>query len=177
MEFVCGLPFDLDVSPKLTPYPTTLLTSIFMTPKDIYIKQLLGLGRGVPLYEPGKVHVGDVGFIDPRDGFFEKLYNIAEPHKDKRGCPPAIKLKKTKYNRKWGHFYVCYLFCFILKTLPDFVIILDGEIRGIGSLVASSHVGQPVTVHRPIAEIRSSAPKFQVKCNLNSQTSNKVNAS
>jgi hypothetical protein len=67
--------------------------------------------------------------------------------------------------------------CFKLKTSPDFVIISAEEIKEFWSLIASNHVGQPVAVHQSITETRLSAPKVQVKCNLNSQKSNVVNAS
>jgi hypothetical protein len=49
------------------------------TAKDVYIEQFLKLEMGTPLYRPGAVQVGDVGFIDPLDGFFQKLYNIETP--------------------------------------------------------------------------------------------------
>jgi hypothetical protein len=64
---------------------------------------------------------------------------------------------------------------FVLRTLPDFVTILAEEIKGFRSIIANKHVGQFVPVHRPITETPSSAKV--VKCNLNSQKSNVVNAS
>jgi hypothetical protein len=148
------------------------------TDKDVYIKRFSELERGAPLYRPCEVQVGDVGFIDPHDGFFQKLYNIANPPmNDKSGCPPPIKFETTSHTEQWDAIHVCYLSCFILRTLPDFVIILAEEIKGFRRLITSNHVGQPVAVHRPITETRSSAPKFRVKCNLNSQKSNIMNAS
>ena len=151
-----------------------------MTPtdKDVYIKRVSELKKGGPLYQPCEVQVGDVGFIDAQDGFFQKLYNIANPPtNDKYGCPPPMKFETSSHTEQWDAIHVCYLSCFILKALPDFVIILAEEIKGFRSLSASNHVGQPVAIHRPITETRSSAPKFQVKCNLYSQKSNVVNAS
>jgi hypothetical protein len=146
------------------------------TDKDLYIKRFSELKKGGPLYQPCEVQVGDVGFIDPQDGFFQKLYNIASPPRNGNpGCPPPIKFKTSSRTEQWDAIHVCYLSCLILRTLPDFVIILAEEIKGSRSLIACNHVGQPVAVHRPITETRSSAPK--VKCNLYSQKSNMVNAS
>jgi hypothetical protein len=151
------------------------------TDKDLYIKRFSELERGVPLYHPCLVQVGDVGFIDTHDGFFQKLYNIANPPTNGNpGCPPAIKFVTTSYTEQWAAIHVCwpaYLSCFELRTLPDFVIILAEEIKRFRRLIASNHVGQPVAVHRPIAEMQSSAPLVQVKCNLYSQKSNLVIAS
>jgi hypothetical protein len=147
-----------------------------MAPKDIYMKQFSRLGRGVALYEPTTVHVGDVGFINPQNGSFCKLYNIDDPPRnDKPGCPSPIKLGTASHSQEWDAIHVCYLLCFALKTLPDFVIVLAEEIKGFGSLIASNRVGQAVAVHRPVTEICLSAPK--VKWNLYSQKSRVVNAS
>jgi hypothetical protein len=146
------------------------------TDKDVYIKRFSALKRGGPLYQPSEVQVGDVGFIDPHDGFFQKLYNIANPPANRNfGCPPPIKFKTSSRTEQWDAIHVCYLSCFILRTLPDFVIILADEIKGFRRLIASNDVGQPVAVHGPVTETCSSAPK--VKCNLYSQKSNMVNAS
>ena len=172
------------------------------TDKDVYIKRFSELERGAPLYQPCEVHVGDVGFIDAQDGFFQKLYNIASPPTNQRryyyqapgqpqfdqlqlepgplvypSGPPPIKLETTTRTEQWDAIHVCYLSYFILRTLSDFVIILAEEIKGYRSLIASYHVGQPVVVHQPITETRSSAPKVRVKCNLYSQKSKMVNAS
>ena len=132
--------------------------------KDVYIKRFSELKKGGPLYEPCEVQVGDVGFIDPQDGFFQKLYNIAKPPtNDNHGCPPPFRFETTTRTEQWDAIHVRYLSCFILKTLPDSVIILAEEIKGFRSLIASRHVGRPVAVHRPITETHSSAPKDQVK--------------
>jgi hypothetical protein len=148
------------------------------TDKDVYIKRFSELERGAPLYRPCPVQVGDVGYIDPHDGFFQWLYNIANPPRNRnRGGPPPIKFETTSHTEQWDAIHVCYLSCFILRTLHDFVIILAEEIKGFRRLIASNHVGQPVAVHRANTETCSSAPKFQVKCSLNSQKSNVMNAS
>jgi hypothetical protein len=139
------------------------------TDKDLYIKQFLKLKKGRPLYQPCAVQVGDVGFIDPQDGFFQKLYNIAKPPtSDEPGCPSPIRLETTRHPEQWDAMHVCYLSCSILGTLSDFVIILAEEIKEVRILIESIHVGQPVTVHRRIAETRSSGPE-KVKRNLYSQ--------
>jgi hypothetical protein len=118
------------------------------TDKDVYIKRFSALKRGGPLYQPCEVQVGDVGFIDRDDGFFQKLYNIANPPTNgKPGCPPPIKFKTSSRTEQWDAIHVCYLSCFILRALPDLVIILAEEIKGFRSLIASNHVGQPVIVH------------------------------
>jgi hypothetical protein len=146
------------------------------TAKDLYIKRFSTLKMGGPLYRPCEVQVGDVGFIDPYDGFFQKLYNIASPPMNgNTGRPLPIEFKTTTSDtEQWDAIHVCYLLCFILRTLPDFVIILAEEIEGFRRLIESNHVGRPVAVHGPITETCSSAPK--VKCNLNSQKSNVENA-
>jgi hypothetical protein len=132
------------------------------TDKGLYIKRFSELERGAPLYRPSKVQVGDVGYIDAHDGFFVKLYNIANPPRNgKHGCPPPFKFETTSYTEQWEAIHVCYLSCFILRTLPDFVIILAEEIKKFRSLIGSNHVGQPVAVHRPITETPSSAPKVK----------------
>jgi len=136
----------------IRPCPTTVS---FMAPtdKNLYIKRFSELKRGGPLYQPCQVQVGDVGFIDSQDGFFQKLYNIAHPPtNDKPGCPPPIKFETTSHTEQWDAIHVCYLSCFKPKILPDSVIILAEEIKGFWSLIASNHVGQPVAVHRPITE-------------------------
>ena len=121
------------------------------TDKDVYIEQFSKLKRGGPLYRPGEVQVGDVGFIDEKDGFFQKLYNIADPPRnDNPGCPPAITFETTRHTEQWDAIHVCYLSRFILKTLPDFVIILAEELKGFRSLIASNHVGQPVVSVHPL---------------------------
>jgi hypothetical protein len=146
------------------PYDTTLLAS-FMAPndKDLYIKQFLKLKKGTPLYQPCAVQVGDVGFIDPLDGFFQKLYNIDTPPRGEAGGPPPIQLNTTSHREQCNAYHVCYLSYFILRTLPYFVIILAEEIKEVWILIESSHVGQPVAVRRPITETRSSAPKVKQK--------------
>ena len=146
------------------------------TAKDLYIEQLSKLKMGTPLYRPGVVQVGDVGFIDPLDGFFQTLYNIETPPSGEPGCPlPIIDLRKKSHPEQSKVHHVCYLSCFILRTLPDFVIILAEEIKEVRIICESSHVRQPVAVHRPITETGSSALK--VKRDLYSQKSKMVNAS
>jgi hypothetical protein len=82
------------------------------TDKDVYIKQFSKLKKGGPLYEPCEVQVGDVGYIDVHDGFFQKLYNIANPPtNDKPGCPLAIKFKTTTRTEQWDAIHVCYCTC------------------------------------------------------------------
>jgi len=92
------------------------------TDKDIYIEEFSKLNRGAPLFDPGhgeEVQVGDVGYIDAHDGFFQKLYNIAHPPTNGgRDCPPPIQFKTISHPLQWGIVYV-YLTCFILRTLPD----------------------------------------------------------
>jgi hypothetical protein len=101
------------------------------TDKDLYIKRFSELEEGVPLYPPSEVQIGDVGFIDTEDGLFRKLYNIANPPTNgEPGCPPLIKFETISHIEAWGAYHVCYLSCFILRTLPDFVIILAEEIKG-----------------------------------------------
>jgi hypothetical protein len=82
------------------------------TDKDVYIKRFSALKKGGPLYEPCEVQIGDVGYIDVQDGFFQKLYNIANPPEDKPGCPPPIKFETTaRPPETWGPFHVCYCTC------------------------------------------------------------------
>jgi hypothetical protein len=72
------------------------------TDMDVYIKRFSELKRGGPLYQPCEVQVGDVGFIDPHDGFFQKLYNIADPPTNRKpGCPPRVKFKTTSRTEQW----------------------------------------------------------------------------
>jgi hypothetical protein len=138
------------------------------TAEDIYTEQVLKLKKGTPLYLPCAVEVGDVGFIDPLGGFFQKLYNVAKPPMDNEpGCPSRIFLESTCHPEQWDAFHVCYLSCFILRTLPDFLIILAEEIKEVRGLIERIYVGQPVAVHLPITETRSSAPR--VNRDLNSQ--------
>ena len=93
------------------------------TAKDLYIKQLSKLGNGIPLYRPDTVQIGDVGFIDQKDGLFRKVYNIADPPRsDDPGCPPPIHLETDDHRENCDIFYVCYLSvsygepCLILKS-------------------------------------------------------------
>jgi hypothetical protein len=90
------------------------------TDKDIYFREFSKLERGAPLFEPGEVQVGDVGYIDAKDGFFEKLYNIANPPttylNGERVGPPEVKFETVSHSEKWGIIYVCYLSSFILRT-------------------------------------------------------------
>jgi hypothetical protein len=90
------------------------------TAKDVYIKRFSELKIGGPLYEPCEVQVGDIGYIDPRDGFFQKLYNIANPPtRSAPGRPPPVKFETTTRKEWWDAIHVRYLSCFILRTLPD----------------------------------------------------------
>jgi hypothetical protein len=74
----------------------------------VYINMFSRLDKGAPLYQPCEVQVGDVGFIDAQDGFFQKLYNIAKPPANgKRGCPPPIKLETTSHAEQWNAIQVC----------------------------------------------------------------------
>jgi hypothetical protein len=69
------------------------------TSKSLYVKRFSSLGFGVPIYHPCDVQLGDVGFIDPQDGIFQKLYNVADPPTKNgvAGCPPdPLKLVKRK---------------------------------------------------------------------------------
>ena len=78
-----------------------------MSHKDIYVKAFSTLRMGLPIYDPSiDVQLGDIGFMDENDGFFHKLYNIAEPpasvdivHID--DCPPAVNLVRgaPRYER------------------------------------------------------------------------------
>jgi hypothetical protein len=96
------------------------LASAQSTDKDVYIERFSELKRGAPLYQPCQVQVGDVGFIDPQDGFFQKLYNIANPPTTHfNDSPPSIKFETTSHTEQWDAIHVCYLSCFILKTLPN----------------------------------------------------------
>ncbi len=88
------------------------------TDKDLYIKRFSELKKGAPLYQPSEVQVGDVGYIDAHDGFFQKLYNIANPPRNgKADCPPPIKCKTIRHIQEWDAIHVCYLSCFILRNL------------------------------------------------------------
>jgi hypothetical protein len=118
------------------------------TDKDLYIKRFSELKKGGPLYRPGSVQVGDVGYIDRQDGFFQKLYNISKPPTNhKHGCPRPFPFKTTSHTEQWKPIHVRYLSFFILKTLPDFVIILAEKLKGFRKLSASKRVGRPVAVH------------------------------
>ena len=76
--------------------------------KDLYTQQLLKLDKGTPLYQPCAVEVGDVGFVDPLDGDFQKLYNIANPPRSSRpGRPPSIQLKRTRREMRCSAYHVC----------------------------------------------------------------------
>jgi hypothetical protein len=67
------------------------------TDRSLYVKQFSSLGYGAPIYRPGDVQLGDVGFIDTQDGFFQKLYNVADPPKnDVAGGPDPLKLVKCE---------------------------------------------------------------------------------
>ena len=134
------------------------------TEKDVYIKRVLKLRKGTPLYQPCAVQVGDVGFIDPLDGSFQALYNIAHPPtSDEPGCPRPIKLEFIRHPEQLDAFHVSYLSCFILRTSSDFVIVSAEEIKEVRSLIESSHVGWLVAVPPRITETRSSAPKVKRK--------------
>ena len=124
------------------------------TDKDLYIERFSELKRGGPLYQPCEVQVGDVGFIDTQDGFFQKLYNIAKPPTNGRpGRPDPIKFETASHTEQWDAIHVCptcLSACFILKTfLPNFVIILAEEIKGFRSLIAGNHVGQNLRLSPP----------------------------
>jgi hypothetical protein len=99
--------------------PRHYLLVSFMAPtdKDVYIKRFSALKKGAPLYHPCEVQVGDVGFIDEQDGFFQKLYNIADPPRNLNpGCPPPINLETTSLTEQWDAIHVCYLSCFITEN-------------------------------------------------------------
>ncbi|KAN0120919.1 hypothetical protein V8E52_004188, partial [Russula decolorans] len=74
--------------------------------KDLYIKQFLKLKKGTPLYQPCAVQVGDVGFIDPLDGFFQKLYNIDTPPRGEAGGPPPIQLNTTSHREQCNAYHL-----------------------------------------------------------------------
>ncbi|KAN0120920.1 hypothetical protein V8E52_004189 [Russula decolorans] len=77
------------------------------TAEDIYTEQVLKLKKGTPLYLPCAVEVGDVGFIDPLGGFFQKLYNVAKPPMDNEpGCPSRIFLESTCHPEQWDAFHL-----------------------------------------------------------------------
>jgi hypothetical protein len=60
---------------------------------SLYVKQFSSLRYGAPIYCPCDVQLGNVGFIDTQDGFFQKLYNVADPPKnDVAGCPDPLEL-------------------------------------------------------------------------------------
>ena len=84
------------------------------------MEQFSKLGKGTPLYRPGAVQIGDIGFIDPQDGFFQKLYNIATPPTDETGCPPPTQLETATFMEVCEAYHVRYLLCFIWRTMPDF---------------------------------------------------------
>jgi hypothetical protein len=59
--------------------------------------QFSSLRYGAPVYSPCDVQLGDVGFIDTQDGFFQKLNNVADPPKnDVAGCPDPLELVKCE---------------------------------------------------------------------------------
>jgi hypothetical protein len=63
----------------------------------LYVKQFSSLRYGAPVYSPCDVQLGYVGFIDTQDGFFQKLYNVADPPKnDVAGCPDPLELVKCE---------------------------------------------------------------------------------
>src|ERR1700754_4726119 len=67
------------------------------TDRSLYVKQFSALGYGAPIYRPCDVQLGDVGFIDTQDGFFQKLYNVADPPKNSvAGCPGPLEIVKSK---------------------------------------------------------------------------------
>jgi len=73
------------------------------TAKDIYDKRFSELKYGAPLYRPCEVQLGDVGFIDIQDGFFQKLYNISNPpSKEFPGGPPPVAIKRISHKpERW----------------------------------------------------------------------------
>ena len=79
------------------------------TDKNLYVQQFSSLGYGAPIFDPCDVQLGDVGFIDAQDGFFQKLYNVADPHKvGVAGCPDPLKLVKCKSQiQNWEGIHVC----------------------------------------------------------------------
>jgi hypothetical protein len=79
--------------------------------KKLYVKQFSSLGYGAPIYEPCDVQLGDVGFINAQDGYFQKLYNVADsdlPKYGVAGCPVSLKLVKSKPQAvQWDGIHVC----------------------------------------------------------------------
>ena len=65
------------------------------TDKSLYLKQFSALKYGAPLYRPCDVQLGDVGFIDTQDGFFQRLYNVADPPRNMAGCPRPLELIRS----------------------------------------------------------------------------------
>ncbi|KAN0102362.1 hypothetical protein V8E52_012022 [Russula decolorans] len=77
------------------------------TDKNLYIEQFSKLEKGTPLYQPCAVQVGDVGFVDPLDGFFQKLYNIDNPPTSgEPGCPPPIELETSSHQEQCNAYHL-----------------------------------------------------------------------
>src|ERR1700722_3255574 len=70
------------------------LVAMSRTDKSLYVKHFSSLKYGAPIYRPCDVQLGDVGFIDTQDGFFQKLYNVSNPPQNVPGCPPPLELVK-----------------------------------------------------------------------------------
>jgi hypothetical protein len=77
------------------------------TDKSLYFKLFSSLKLGAPIFHPCPVQLGDVGFIDAQDGYFQKLYNVADPPKNVAGCPDPLKLVKCEpLFEKWEAVHV-----------------------------------------------------------------------
>ena len=63
-----------------------------LDPKTTYVKRILPLKFGFPLFSPCSVQLGDVGFVKRNDGSFQVLYNIAHPDTNIEGSPPPVEL-------------------------------------------------------------------------------------
>jgi len=69
---------------------------LHLQPKDTYTQLFSALKLGLPLFSPSNVQLGDVGFINRRDGSFQLLYNVAAPDINIEGHPPPVTLLGTK---------------------------------------------------------------------------------
>ena len=108
---------------------TTVMSPKHTKHMDIYVKAFSTLRMGLPLYEPSiDVQLGDIGFMDENDGFFHKLYNVAEPPVDIDGCPPAVDLVKgaLRYERL-DAIHVSFTFfllnCHLFSRFPRILVV------------------------------------------------------
>ena len=115
--------------------------------KATYEKALEDMGHGFPLFSPGEVELGDVGFVDS-DGLFHTFYNIANPPK---GGPKEVFLERDKepeYVLGPIHVGSCWFICCvtlcpiltptILRRVTARALVVRPRLRPKGQLIIST---------------------------------------